>query len=118
VAWGNNSHGQTTIPAGLANVKAIAAGRFHTAVLIYRNAAAIEQPRNVTTDKNQVNPIFGSYLFVPQNSFATLYDIRGRMLAQWNAGRYDLHQAAPVNGLLIIKVKGAIKLDLKYCKFK
>ena len=33
VAWGDNTHGQTTIPAGLSGVTAIAAGAIHTVVL-------------------------------------------------------------------------------------
>ncbi len=33
VAWGSNSNGQTTIPAGLSGVTAIAAGSFHTVAL-------------------------------------------------------------------------------------
>jgi alpha-tubulin suppressor-like RCC1 family protein len=33
VAWGDNSFGQTNIPAGLSNVVAIAAGDFHTFAL-------------------------------------------------------------------------------------
>jgi hypothetical protein len=33
VAWGDNSRGQTTVPAGLTNVTAIAAGYYHTVAL-------------------------------------------------------------------------------------
>ena len=33
VAWGDNSFGQTSVPAGLSNVVAIAAGDFHTLAL-------------------------------------------------------------------------------------
>ena len=33
VAWGYNYYGQTTIPAGLSGVKAIAAGEYHTLAL-------------------------------------------------------------------------------------
>ena len=33
VAWGGNSEGQTTVPAGLSGVVAIAAGTFHTVAL-------------------------------------------------------------------------------------
>ena len=30
IAWGDNSHGQTNLPAGLSNVVAIAAGYYHS----------------------------------------------------------------------------------------
>ena len=33
VAWGGNSSGQTTIPAGLSGVTAIAGGNYHTVAL-------------------------------------------------------------------------------------
>jgi hypothetical protein len=33
VGWGNNSNGQTTIPAGLSGVIAIAAGYYHSLAL-------------------------------------------------------------------------------------
>jgi hypothetical protein len=33
VAWGDGGNGQTSIPSGLANVKAISAGRFHSLAL-------------------------------------------------------------------------------------
>lgn len=33
VAWGQNTHEQTTVPAGLTNLKAVAAGTYHTLAL-------------------------------------------------------------------------------------
>ncbi|MSU41090.1 MAG: hypothetical protein EXS28_05160, partial [Pedosphaera sp.] len=33
VAWGYNNEGQTTVPAGLSGVVAIAAGEYHTVAL-------------------------------------------------------------------------------------
>jgi alpha-tubulin suppressor-like RCC1 family protein len=33
VAWGNNTYGQTNVPAGLSNVVAIAAGGYHNLAL-------------------------------------------------------------------------------------
>jgi alpha-tubulin suppressor-like RCC1 family protein len=33
VAWGDNSAGQTNVPAGLSNVVAVAAGGFHSLAL-------------------------------------------------------------------------------------
>jgi hypothetical protein len=33
IAWGNNSYGQTTVPAGLSNVVAIAGGYYHSLAL-------------------------------------------------------------------------------------
>ncbi len=33
VAWGYNGNGQTTVPAGLSGVVAIAAGEYHTVAL-------------------------------------------------------------------------------------
>ena len=33
VAWGDNGNGQTTVPAGLSGVVAIAAGQAHTVAL-------------------------------------------------------------------------------------
>ena len=35
VAWGNNSYGQTSVPAGLSNVVAVAAGISHSLALVY-----------------------------------------------------------------------------------
>ncbi len=34
VAWGDNTYGQTNVPAGLSNVTAIAAGGYHTVALV------------------------------------------------------------------------------------
>lgn len=34
VSWGSNGHGQTSTPAGLSGVTAIAAGGFHTVALV------------------------------------------------------------------------------------
>ena len=99
-------------------VKAIAAGRSHTVALINRGTSAIEQPKCTTTNKKIGTLLSGSCLFVPQNSVATLYDTRGRILAKWNTGRYDLHQKVPANGSFIIRVKGDTKLVLKYVKIK
>ena len=97
-------------------VKAIAAGGSHTVALINRSTSAIEQPRIATTNKNRGNFLFGSCLFVPQNSVATLYDTQGRMFAKWNKGRYDLNQRVSAKGLFIIRVQGAKNLVFEYVK--
>ena len=40
VAWGDNGFGQTTVPAGLSGVSAIAAGYYHTVALVGTGAPA------------------------------------------------------------------------------
>ena len=41
---------------------------------------------------------------------------QGRLLAKWNTGRYDLHQKVLVQGLFVIKVKGATNSVFEYVK--
>ena len=64
----------------------------------------------------QPNILFGSRLRVPPNSVATAYDIRGRRIARWNPGRYDLNHAALPSGIWFVRVKGAVNQVMKFVK--
>ena len=56
VAWGNNLYGQTTVPAGLSGVMAIAAGSYHTVALTGTPPVIVSQPTAlaVTVTSNAV----------------------------------------------------------------
>jgi hypothetical protein len=41
VAWGDDSYGQTNVPAGLSSVVAIAAGTYHSLALISPTAVTL-----------------------------------------------------------------------------
>ena len=47
VGWGNNEYGKATIPSGLSNVVALAAGRYHSLALVGMRLAVTRQGTNL-----------------------------------------------------------------------
>ncbi|MBN2188882.1 MAG: hypothetical protein JW699_05470, partial [Chitinispirillaceae bacterium] len=87
-AWGDNYYGQTTVPAGLTSVKAIAAGYIHTVALLERGAAAVlnrHSAKSFTRFSLRCNA--GRILFscpLPTGTVFTLFDLTGRVMLRAN----------------------------------
>jgi len=119
------------IPAVLKNVKAIDAGKYHAIALKEDGSVALwgappgitvnifKQPENRQAGKHKGRLLLsGNFLSVPKNAVATLYNLNGRILAQWTAGRYELNQVATVNDIYSTKVEGKTERTFKYIRLK
>jgi len=97
-------------------VKAIAAGGFHTVALIDADATGIKTQKKLLAPNKTVQVKSDGLLFLPHNSHAVIFNIKGSIVAQLNAGSHNLNQYTIGNDLLIIKVSGEINQILKYGK--
>ena len=78
VAWGNNAHGQTTIPAGLSGVVHIAAGARHSVALLNTGRVVAwgdnsSGQRNVPNAANVVNVSAGAFHTIALRSNGTVF---------------------------------------------
>ena len=110
-------------PMDLKNVKAIDAGKYHMIALKEDGSVALwgspqriipvnifKQPENMQAGNLKGHRLLsGNFLSVPKNALATLYNLNGRILAQWTVrSEYELDQTAKAtfNGIYIIRAKG------------
>jgi hypothetical protein len=81
VAWGQNTSGQATVPAGLRGVKAISAGYAHT-VILKHDGTALEWGKNQLSQGTYASP-FRNVTAIAAGAYCTLVVRQDRSLGVW-----------------------------------
>ncbi len=92
-AWGDNSLGQTDLPAGLSNAVAVAAGAWHSLAL--RNDGTVAAWRDDSAGQCQVPPGLTNALAIAAGAYHNLAILPGGTVLAWGADYYGQTNVPP-----------------------
>jgi alpha-tubulin suppressor-like RCC1 family protein len=112
VAWGNNSYGQSTIPADLSHVRAIAAGWYHT-VALKSDGTVVEWGDNGSGQTTVPAGLNGVIAIAACGSYTAALKSDGTVVA-WGENFYDqTTMPAGLSGVTAIAAGGHHTVALK-----